>query len=171
MVANFFTDWQLSKDPEEMLWMLEKAGKAQGQDKALRLFACWCAESCNQTDPCSIEAIAVAKRFATGEATSEELFAAQREAGVAWYELLRQPYWRPQHPAECARRRTAYNCTRVNALASAQESASSASCVVAYSVWREGDSWGVWVAEQNKDKPIKADALRTFLPNPFTKEA
>ena len=42
-------------------------------DKALRLFAVWCARQCNQTDPVCINAIDVAERYAHGNATDAEL--------------------------------------------------------------------------------------------------
>jgi len=55
-------------------------------DKTLRWFAIWCARRSQPwlTDPRSINAIDVAEKFASGNATEEELVAARRYAFAAW---------------------------------------------------------------------------------------
>ena len=55
-------------------------------DRQWRLFAVWCARSCQpvDADARSITAIDVAERFANGEATEDELAEARTEAWAAW---------------------------------------------------------------------------------------
>lgn len=54
----------------------------------LHEFACWCAEQAlalvGETDPRSVEAIATKRRWLRGEATDDELAAAQDAAWAAW---------------------------------------------------------------------------------------
>ena len=62
----------------------------EGCDRDLRLFAVWCARRTQHrmTDPRSIAAIDVAERFANGEATADELCAAEGEALNAWFDAF-----------------------------------------------------------------------------------
>ena len=60
----------------DRLWITYKVSS----DKLNRLFACWCAEQCKPKDPRSIRAIEVAKRYANGLATIEELREAKADA-------------------------------------------------------------------------------------------
>ena len=80
-------------------------------DRDLRLFAVWCARQCNQTDPRSIEAINVAKRYANGEATDKELAAARAAAeAAAWaaaWAAARDAAWAAARGAAWAAARTA----------------------------------------------------------------
>ena len=63
--------WDTCARADWMLWALGRthAGK---YEKELRLFACWCARQCKQTDEC-VAAIEVAERYAHGRATRDEL--------------------------------------------------------------------------------------------------
>jgi hypothetical protein len=72
---------------EDRFWVVFHEGWID--DRALRLFAVWCARQAmaliGNPDPRSITACDVAERFANGEATSEELAAARVAAGeAAW---------------------------------------------------------------------------------------
>jgi hypothetical protein len=53
-------------------------------ERIMRLFAVWCARQYQQTDQRCIDALLVAERFANGEATSEELSAAESARSAAW---------------------------------------------------------------------------------------
>ena len=64
--------WDNCHRADWLFWMIEKAG-IKGLDRELRLFACKCAENCKPTDPRSIAAIAVSRRYANGEATDADL--------------------------------------------------------------------------------------------------
>jgi len=69
---------------DDALWATRSAPE---YDREWRLFAVWCARSCQpaQADPRSIAAIDCAERFANGEATAEELSAAWSAAvAAAW---------------------------------------------------------------------------------------
>lgn len=65
---------------DDCLWAA-RADDSEDADKFWRLLACDFAEHMNPTDPSSINAIAVARKFANGDATSKELAAAR---GAAW---------------------------------------------------------------------------------------
>ena len=70
-------------DPADVVWLASRLLS----DKEAHLFACWCAEKAlvPTSDPRSHEAVAVAKRYALGDATDEELTAARSAAGsAAW---------------------------------------------------------------------------------------
>jgi len=70
---------------EDRLWVVLREGVLP--DKTLRLFGCWCADTSlamtPNPDPRSIAAVEVARRFALGEATRDELDAARYAAWVA----------------------------------------------------------------------------------------
>jgi len=57
--------------------------------RTLRLFACWCARQAlsqvAEPDPRSVAAIAVAERYANGEASAAELATAESAAWKAWH--------------------------------------------------------------------------------------
>jgi len=63
---------------EDRLWVVLR--NEFMTDKELRLFAVWCARSVPQTDERSINAINAAERYANGEATDEEMYAARHAA-------------------------------------------------------------------------------------------
>ena len=73
------------------LWHLRAV---EGKDKEIRLYSVWCARQVQHlmTDKRSLDALAVAERFANGEATREELddaraaaWNASGDALTAWY--------------------------------------------------------------------------------------
>ena len=67
---------------DDALWALRDAG---GHDRELRLFAVWCARRVQHlmTDQRSIDALAVAERYAKGQATDEQLAEAADAAEAA----------------------------------------------------------------------------------------
>ena len=67
---------------DDCLWAA-RADDSEDADKFWRLLACDFAEHVNPTDTRSINAIAVARKFANGDATEEELEAAWAAAGEA----------------------------------------------------------------------------------------
>ncbi len=72
--------WNACQRPDWMLWVYRRLELSKNNDRALRLFAVWCARSVPQTDPRSIAAIDCAERFANGSATADELAAAAAAA-------------------------------------------------------------------------------------------
>jgi len=69
---------------EDAIWCCRTV---EGYDKEWRLFAVWCARQVQHlmTDERSIKAIDIAERFANGDATKDELYAAWNAAwAVAW---------------------------------------------------------------------------------------
>ena len=74
--------WNSAK-PDWLIWVATRHGVLT--DRELRLFACWSARQVWHllTDERSRTAVAVAERFANGEATQAELAAAWTAAGAA----------------------------------------------------------------------------------------
>jgi len=72
---------------EDRIWMVTRKGLFY-TDRELRLFACECAERAlsriENPDPRSVEAIRVARLYANGEATKDELAAAYAAAAAAY---------------------------------------------------------------------------------------
>ena len=70
------------KNKADIVWLLCREEFLSAKD--LRLFAIWCAREAlklvENPDPRSVEATNVAERFANGEATSDELYAARDAA-------------------------------------------------------------------------------------------
>jgi hypothetical protein len=68
---------------DDALWCLRAV---DGCDREIRLYAVWCARRVQHlmADPRSIAALNVAERFARGEASGEELAAAEAAAASAW---------------------------------------------------------------------------------------
>ena len=75
--------WNACHRPDWMLWVYRRLELSKNNDRALRLFAVWCARSIPQTDPRSIAAIDCAERFANGSATADELARSAAEAAAA----------------------------------------------------------------------------------------
>ena len=73
--------WDNCPRGDWLLWILQKLRITP--ERELRLFACWCAEQAKPTDPRSLTAIAVSRRYAMGEATLSELRAASDAAYAA----------------------------------------------------------------------------------------
>jgi len=67
---------------DDALWCLRAV---EGYDREIRLYAVWCARQVQHlmTDQRSIDALAVAERYANGQATEDELTAARAAAEAA----------------------------------------------------------------------------------------
>ena len=80
---------------EDRLWVVLREEAIDS--KTLRLFAVWCAREAlkliKDPDPRSIAACNVAERFAHGQATAEELTAAQDAAWDAAWDAARDAAW------------------------------------------------------------------------------
>lgn len=115
-------DYPMDK-PVSLLTILESNGlddalwccrAVEGHDREFRLFAVWCARQVQHlmTDPCSINAIDTAERFANGEATPEEMDAAWDATEAA-----------ARAAAEAAAMDAAWDATKVAAWAVARAAA------------------------------------------------
>ncbi len=82
--ATLAEAWGVCHRADWMIWAMRKADKTEGLDRLLRIFACDCAEAASPTDPRSLAAVAVARRYADGLATVEELRAAYVSAFAAY---------------------------------------------------------------------------------------
>ena len=81
--ATLAEAWDACPSADWMIWALGRANKTRGLERLLRIFACDCAEAAKPTDPRSLAAIAVARRYADGLATAGELRAAYAAACAA----------------------------------------------------------------------------------------
>ena len=77
---------------DDALWCLRAT---EGHDREIRLFGVWCARQVQHlmTDHRSINAIDVAERFANGEATNDELYAAWAASRAASRDASRAAAW------------------------------------------------------------------------------
>jgi len=91
-------------DPIPMLSILESNGLDDALwalccvpdvDRDARLFGVWCARQVQHlmTDPCSLDALDVAERYADGAATMDELSAAWDAAWAAAWDAARAAAW------------------------------------------------------------------------------
>ena len=101
------TCWATCNRPDWMIWLLHELGHQD--DKAYRLYACWCVRNTPLadgrtvwdllTDERSRTAVEVAERFARGEATSEEWDAARAAAWDAVWDAA----WAAARDAQLAK--------------------------------------------------------------------
>ncbi len=119
---------------EDALWCLRAV---EGRDNEIRLFAVWCARQVQHlmTDSRSIAAIAVAERFANGEASQEDL-AAARDA------------------ARAAARAAARDAARAAARAAARDAARAAAWAAAWAAARDA----AWDAQEQRLRKMLAGA-------------
>ena len=111
--------WKKCRDPEWMLWTLEKIGYAD--DRVLLLWSCWCVRQVWHllTDERSRRAVEVAEAFVEGRASQEDLAAAcaaaraaaraaesTAECAAKWA-AARAAEWAAESTAECAAARAA----------------------------------------------------------------
>ena len=90
-VKTLLEAWRKCPNPQWMIWALESAGHKD--ERVLRLFACWCVRHTPLTDGRKVwdlltdersrNAVEVAELFMDGNATSEQLAAAEAAAGTA----------------------------------------------------------------------------------------
>jgi len=159
--------WNKCPNPQWMLWICARL-KLTLDNKAMRLFACWCARETPLadgrkvwdllTDERSRNAVIVAEKFANGEATDKEL-AAAREA--AW-EAAREAAWDAAREAawEAAARAAAWEAA---ARAAARAAAWAAARAAAWDAAREA----AWEAARAAAWEAQAKQLRKVMKNPF----
>ncbi len=145
------TAWLASQNPEYMLWALDHLGVKN--DRAYRLFACWCVRNTPLSDGRKVwdlladersrTAVEVAERFVDGQATEEEMAAAWDAASSA---------------ASAAASAAAWDAARAAAGAAARAASWAAACAAARA------------AASAAARAAQADALREFFGNPFADE-
>ncbi len=166
------SDWALSQPTmadvwdncprvDWLLWIADKMGK-RPDDRTLRSFAVWCARNTPLsdgrktgdllTDPRSLSALEVAERFADGQATDDELYAARAAALYA--------------PRDAARAAALYAPRDA-----AQAAAWAAAWDAAWSAARSAAWDAAWYAARSAAEAAQAAHFRTLMPNPFRKEA
>jgi len=118
---------------DDALWCLRAVS---GYGKEIRLFAVWCARQVQHlmTEPRSIAALDIAERFANGDATKEELYAA---IDSAWYAAL---------TANDAASAAARAAARAEAWGAAWDAARAAASDAARAAARAAASAAAWTA-------------------------
>jgi hypothetical protein len=154
--------WDNCPRGDWLLWILDKMEITPQRE--LRLFACRCAEQTKPTDPQSLNAIAVARRFAMGESTREELSEAHAAAYAAYAAHAAAAY-AAAHAAAHAAHAAAYEAAAYAAAVHA--AAAHAAAYAAY----EAAAYAAAVhaaAAHAATRQAQADHLRTLIANPFT---
>ncbi len=124
--------WQ-RLEPDWLLWVATRPGVLT--DRELRLFAVFCARQVEHllTDQRSKDAIDTAEKFAKGEATYEELAAAEAAAWAAARAAARVAAWAADRDAAWAAARVAaWDAARVAAWAADRDAARAAARVAAW---------------------------------------
>jgi hypothetical protein len=145
--------WENCPEVDWLIWILNAIDAPQ-DDKALRLYAVWCARNTPLadgrktgdllTDPRSLAALDVAERYAHGNATAQELDAAWAAAGAAAWDA-----------AWAAARAAAWDAAWAAAWAAARAAAGAAAWAAARAA-----AWDAQTAE-----------FKRVIANPFPKEA
>ena len=138
-----------------LLWILKKLQITP--ERELRLFACWCAEQAQPTDPRSLTAIAVSRRYAMGEATLSELQAASADAARASYAA-----YAASAAADAYAARAAYEAAAADA-AEAADAAADAYAVAAAARAAAAAARAAYAAARQ----AQASHFRTLVKNPF----
>ena len=117
---------------DDTLWCLRTVPE---HDREWRLFAVWCARKVQylMTDPRSIDAIAVAERFASGQATREELDATM----VAAWDAAKSAAEYAKSVAESVAEYVAESATRAAAWAAARDATWAAARAAAWAAARD----------------------------------
>lgn len=151
--------WDACPRADWMIWMLQKADKTGGLERTLRIFACDCAASANPTDPRSLAAISVARRYADGLATADELRSAACAAYAAAEDASADAATFSADASACAAYAAADLAAAFAACASscASARAASAACASACASVRAADA----------TRKTHAERLRAAIPNPF----
>jgi hypothetical protein len=133
------------KNEEDVIWLLCR--KEFMSDKDIRLFAVWCARESFKlqelVDERSINACNVAERFANGEATKDEMYAAQSAA------------WSVQS--------TAWSAAWYAAQSAAWSAAWSAAQSTAWSAARSAAQSAAWSAARSAARSAQIDQLLTYF--------
>jgi hypothetical protein len=147
--------WAACHRPDWMLWVYNRIELSKNNDRALRLFAVWCARSVPQTDPRCNAAIDCAERFANGIAAMAELSAAWSAARSA-----AESAWSAARSAALSAARSAALSAAWSAAESAAESAArSAAESAAWSAARSA----AWSAAESAAESAQANAMRRFI--------
>jgi hypothetical protein len=154
--------WDNCPRGDWLLWMLRKLRITP--ERELRLFACWCAEQAQPTDPRSLTAIAVSRRYAMGEATLSELQAAAEAAYAAYaaYAASEAAYAAYAADAACAVDAAYAAYAAADAAANAAYAAADAAAYAsAYAAARAA------AAADVAARQAQASHFRTLVKNPF----
>lgn len=125
--ADLHDVWRMAK-PYWLLWVATRPGVLTGRD--LRLFACWSVRQAWHllSDQRRRDAVEVAKRFAVGEASEEELSTADM------WEAARAAAWEAATAAACAAAAewsASWEAARAAATPAAWKAARAAACAAA----------------------------------------
>lgn len=157
--------WDNCPRADWLVWISDKLGH-RSDDRTLRLFAIWCARNTPLadgrktgdllTDPRSLAALEVAERYAHGNATDDELYAARSAAQAA-----------ARHTAWDAARSAAQDVARD----AARDAAWDAAWDAAQDAARDAERDATWDAAQAAAWDAQVAYFRTMVTNPFRKEA
>jgi hypothetical protein len=177
--------WRNCDRVDWLIWMLD-ALDAPSDEKVSRRFAVWCARNtplvdgrttvAMLTDPRSLEALAVAERFAEGCATSVELAAAWTAASTAASTAARSA---ASTAASTAARSAASTAASTAAWTAARSAASTAASTAAWTAaWTaastaaRSEAWtaeesAAWTVAESAARSAQAGEFRRVVGNPF----
>jgi len=170
--------WDNCPRPDWLMWIAQKI-ELQIDDRTLRLFAVWCARNTPLmdsrttlallTDQRSVDALKVAKRFANGKATAQELaaaWAAARAAASAAARAAASAACDAARDAASAAAWAAWAAARAAWSAAARDAASAAAWA-ACDAARDAAWDAAWDAARDAARSAQSAHLRTLVPNPF----
>lgn len=168
--------WDACPRADWMIWMLQKADKTGGLERTLRIFACDCAELANPTDPRSLAAIAVARRYADGLATADELYSAATAADDAYAAAAATAanaayaaYATTATDASYAAASDSAAATTAEASYAAATAADASYAAASDAAYAEADADAAYARASAATRKTHAERLRAAIPNPFTK--
>ena len=173
--------WDNCPRVDWLLWIVDKMGK-RPDDRTLRSFAVWCARNTPLsdgrktgdllTDPRSLAALEVAERFADGQATNDELYAAQDAAWDAARDAAQAAARAAaRDAAQAAAQAAAWDAAPAAARGAARAAAWDAARDAVRDAARDAAQAAAWAAAWDAAWDAQAAHLRTLVPNPFRKEA
>jgi hypothetical protein len=174
---NLVDLWDKCPRSDWMHWLLEQI-KYPNNNRALRLYAVWCARQVEylMTDERGKNALDVAVRYANGKATDEELAAAGDAAWAAAWAAARDAAWdatrtAARAAARAAARDAAWAATRTAAGDAAWDAARAAARAAAWDAARAAARAAArdaaWAAARAAAWAKQADKLREMITNPF----
>ena len=159
--------WDNCPKVDWLTWILD-AIDAPHDEKAMRLFACWCVRNTPLedgrkvwdllTDDRSRNAVAVAERFANSEATGSELHAAWAAAGAAAGDAAGVAGAAARDAAGAAARDAAWV---------AGAAAGAAAWAAAWAAARDAARAAAWAAAWAAARDAQVRELRRVVTNPF----
>ncbi len=156
--ATLAEAWDACPRADLMIWAMRKADKTEGLERILRIFACDCAEAAKPTDPRSLAAIAIARRFADGLATAGELRAAYASACAA----------ARASAARAAAYASAYASASVSADAAAAAAVIAARDAAYAHAAATSATYDARAAAYAATQRTQAERLRALIANPFS---